>query len=54
MNGKETFDNVKGIAQPGCVAFFGAIEVPRVWPSDKKPPFKLCIAGSGSAGTWSC
>eukprot|EP00434_Breviolum_minutum_P017532 symbB.v1.2.015474.t1/scaffold1156.1/size134879/4 len=34
MNGKETFDNVKGIAQPG------------VWPSDKKPPFKLSIAGS--------
>ena len=40
MNGKETFDNVKGIAQPG------------VWPSDKKPPFKLSIAGSSLVGSW--
>ncbi|CAJ1363932.1 unnamed protein product [Effrenium voratum] len=34
MSGKETYDNVKGIAQPG------------VWPSDRDPPFKLSIAGS--------
>eukprot|EP00931_Biecheleriopsis_adriatica_P085263 TRINITY_DN5959_c0_g1_i1.p1 TRINITY_DN5959_c0_g1~~TRINITY_DN5959_c0_g1_i1.p1 ORF type:complete len:350 (+),score=84.67 TRINITY_DN5959_c0_g1_i1:272-1321(+) len=33
-SGKETFDNIKGISQPG------------VWPADKKPPFKLSIAGS--------
>lgn len=31
---KETYDNVKGIPQPG------------VWPSGKKPPFRLSIAGS--------
>mmetsp|Transcript_62045 Transcript_62045/g.116009 ORF Transcript_62045/g.116009 Transcript_62045/m.116009 type:complete len:443 (-) Transcript_62045:77-1405(-) len=31
---KETYDNVKGISQPG------------VWPSNKKPPFRLSIAGS--------
>ena len=54
---EETFDNVKGIPQPGSLDtnFLKHLLLEqslqcsaRVWPSGKKPPFRLSIAGSQS------